>query len=158
RWDGMEPRDAGRSRWGWYAASFACFVAAMLSKTVACSLPVALAIMRLQQRRRIDLRFVISIVPMLAVGFLLALHTANLERENVGAAGPDFAFTAAQRLVIAARALAFYPLKLLIPWPLIFVYPRWNIERLDAAALWPMLGVAAAAGAALIACRREWRG
>jgi len=47
-----------------------------------------------------------------------------------------------QRLLLAGRAVWFYAAKLLVPWPLAFIYPRWE---LDAGALWQWIYPAAAA-------------
>src|SRR5207247_887010 len=47
---------------------------------------------------------------------------------HVGAAGREWNFSVAQRLLIATRALWFYAAKLLLPVNLTFIYPKWNID------------------------------
>jgi len=144
------PPDA--RRWRWYGLAFALFVLALLSKTVTCSLPAALILMRLWRREGLDARFLAPLAPLFLVGLVLALHTAHLERTQVGAEGAEFAFSALERVQIASRALLFYPQKLLCPWPLAFVYPRWELGGSLAYA--PVAIVLAVAAAALAAYRR----
>src|SRR5262249_16217628 len=118
-------RDRPRSEaFGWYGLSLVLFVLALLSKSVTCSLPAALILMHLWQRRKLTIVHALSVAPMFAIGLILALNTARIEREHVGAEGIDFAFTLAERLLIATRSLLFYPGKILGPWPIMFIYPR----------------------------------
>ena len=144
--------------WKWYAAAMVAFVAALLSKTVTCSLPAALILAMLFLRRPMNAARIAPLIPMFAVGLALALHTAHLERTSVGAVGSEFAFTFADRMLIATRALLFYPTKLLLPWPLIFIYPKWVIDPAVAAQWIPLAVVAAIAVAAIVAFARGHRG
>ena len=120
--------DGARPRWGWYAAALGLFVAAMLSKTTSAALPVVLVLIMLLKHRKIGLRGLVPLVPMLLIGVALGLHTAHLERIHVEAMGADFDFSVPERIVIASRALVFYPSKLLVPWNQSFIYPRWVID------------------------------
>jgi tetratricopeptide (TPR) repeat protein len=126
-----------------YALTIAAFVAALLAKTVAASLPVALALATLWRRGRLDKRDVLRLAPLLVVGAAMALVTVNLERGMVSVVGGEFDFAAWQRPLVAAGALLFYPWKIVWPFGLCFNYPRWNL----AADVLP-LGLAAAAVAA----------
>ncbi len=133
-----------------YLAASALFVAALLSKSVTCSLPAALLLV-LWWKKRLQWRRVVELLPWFALGLAMALLTAHLEKEHVGAAGAEWALSMAQRVLVAGRALWFYLGKLLWPWPLIFIYPRWTLNP----ALWwqwlfPALAVAAAAGLFLL--------
>jgi tetratricopeptide (TPR) repeat protein len=136
-----------------YAIATALFVLALLSKTVTCSLPAVLVLVRLWRRRPLDRRFLLALAPWFAIGLALALHTAHVERVQVGATGDDFDLAFAERLEVAARALLFYPTKLLVPLDLAFVYPRWSLGQSGWA--WP---VALVAGVAVAACVGWWRG
>jgi len=117
---------ADRTRFpaGAYALAAMLFLCALLTKSVTCTLPAALVLALLFRRERIDARRLAPLVPLFVLGVALALHTAWLEHAHVGAEGVEFAFTLPQRVLIASRALLFYPLKLLAPWPHLFVYPR----------------------------------
>jgi protein O-mannosyl-transferase len=147
-----EPRLIGR-RWLLYGAATLFFAAALFSKTVACSLPAAFLVVRWWKNGRITLRDVLIMVPWFALGALLAMTTAFLEKEHVGAQGKEWDLSLLDRVLIAGRALWFYAGKLLWPYPLIFIYPRW---RIDAFAWWQYFYPAAAV-ATLIALW-AWRG
>src|SRR6185436_17175298 len=112
----------------------------------------------LWQRRRITARRLASLLPFLLLGLLFAWNTARLERLHVGAAGPEFDFSFAERALIASRALLFYPQKLLLPWPLTFVYPRWELDASRATSYWPLAVELAMVAVAIVAWRRGARG
>src|SRR5206468_12461469 len=99
-------------------------------------------------------RTILPLLPMLAIGLGLGLLTAHLERRHVGAAGAEWNLSILDRLLIAGRALCFYPRKLLMPSGLSFIYPRW---RIDARSGWQYLFPLAAAAvvAALWLSRRR---
>jgi tetratricopeptide (TPR) repeat protein len=139
----------------WYAAALILFVAALLSKTVTCSLPAALLLVRWWKQGRLSSRDVLQLVPFFAVGMGLGLLTAYIERHDLGAQGTDWAFTFFERLLIAGRVLWFYAAKLLYPAKLTFIYPRWGI---DASQAWQWLFPAAAVAVilALWFLRRSW--
>lgn len=124
-----------RARWGLYLISLALFACAVLSKTVAGTLPAALALV-LWWKRKLTWRHAALLLPMLVFAAAMGRLTAWIEVHLVGAAGPRFAFSWADRCLIAGRALWFYAAKLAWPSPLIFIYPRWHI---DARAPWQYL-------------------
>jgi tetratricopeptide (TPR) repeat protein len=140
-WKNDQPR---RVRWRWYAIALLSFVLALLSKSVTCSLPLALVIVMLYLRKPLTVQRLAPLAPMLVIGLLLALHTAHLERANVGAVGPEFHFTFPHRLLIASHALLFYPYKIVAPWPLMFIYPRWELDPHSLMSYWAVIMVAAA--------------
>ncbi len=111
-----------------YAASLALFVCALLSKTVTCSLPAALLLVAWWKRGRIERADVRPLVPFFIAGLALGALTVWLEKANVGAAGPDWELSFAQRVLIAGRALWTYAGKLAWPAPLVFFYPRFDVD------------------------------
>ena len=119
--------DPGKRR-GPYAAAFCLFLLALLSKTVTATLPAAVLVVLWWRRGRVAWRDVVPLVPFVVAGAALGWHTGHLERVQVGARGPEFAFSVADRVLIAGRAVWFYAAKLAVPWPLSFVYPRWAID------------------------------
>jgi protein O-mannosyl-transferase len=140
-----------------YVLSLVLFLMAVLSKTVAAMLPAALLILAWWRRGTIDARRdVVPLLPFFAAGLAAGLLTAWVERTFIGAAGPAFHLSAAERVLVAGRALWFYAGKLLWPVPLIFNYPRWTV---DTTAWWQYLFPlgAAAAFAACWAIRRRTR-
>lgn len=120
----------------------ALFVAALLSKTVTCSLPVILLLVAWWRRGRVERQELVAAAPLLGVGLALALVTIWMERTHVGATGALFELSPWQRLLIAGRALWFYLATLIWPHPLSFVYPRWSV---DAGVWWQWIPPLAAA-------------
>jgi len=152
---GPPPPQIGAWSWAWYAVSLTCFLAALLSKTVVCSLPAVLILVYWWKRGRPTRREWAALIPMFIIGALLAWNTARLEKINVGARGASFDFTPVERILIAGRALWFYAGKLVWPHPLIFNYERWTI---DAGEPWQYLFPIAAVAVLLIllANVRKW--
>jgi len=129
----------------WYFIAFGLFLAALLSKTVTCSLPAALLLVVWWKRGRIGIGDVLPLLPFFVAGAGLGLLTSWLERTQVGATGPEWAFSFGDRCLIAGRALWFYAGELCWPANLTFIYPRWEI---NAGVWWQWLFPAAAAAAA----------
>jgi Flp pilus assembly protein TadD len=132
-----------RRRWGWYAVALVLFVAALLSKTVTCSLPAVLLLVMWWKKGRLDWRAVLPLAPFFLAGIGLGLTTAWLEKTHVGAIGADWSLTLADRCLVAGRALWFYASNLVFPTHLMFIYPRWTI---DAGVWWQWLFPVAVAG------------
>jgi tetratricopeptide (TPR) repeat protein len=143
-----------RSKGFAYALSLCLFTAALLSKTVTCSLPAVLLLMLWWKRGRVSAADVVPLLPFFAIGLGLAGITVWMEKTHVGAVGPEWALSPFQRIAIAGRALWFYLGKLLWPLRLSFVYPRWDVHSLAA---WQLVCPAAAlaCGAALFAARNR---
>lgn len=116
----------------YYVLSLFFFIFAMLSKTVACSLPVIILLI-LWWKGALNYTKIKQTIPFFVIGLLLGIMTAVLERHVVGADGSGFSFSLIERCLIAGRALFFYVSKIIWPSELIFIYPRWNI---DAGVLW----------------------
>lgn len=139
-------------------ATLGWFLFALLSKSVTCSLPAVLVLVHLYRRDRIDRARITALLPLFAVGLALGLHTAHVEKTHVGAVGADFGLDLLERSLIAAHAICFYLQKLVAPWPLVFIYPRWQIDPGDPVRYVPVALVFAAGTAAGIAWRRGHRG
>ena len=140
-----------RIDWNWYLGSIALFTAAMFSKTVACTFPAAALLIVYWKSGRIRWRDIRPTIPFFAIGIMLGIVTAVLERTHVKAVGPAFQFSIAQRLLIAGRALWFYAGKLAVPWPLAFIYARWNVSgHVPWQYLFPLAAVAAIAAVWLL--------
>jgi tetratricopeptide (TPR) repeat protein len=133
----------GARRWGWYVTSLMLFVGALFSKTVACSLPAALLLIYWWKTGKVQKKNVLPLLPFFCVGIALGLGTAWLEKTHVHAEGPEWALTFTQRCLIAGRALWFYASKLIWPYPLTFIYPRWTVDPRQA---WQWLFPVAAIG------------
>jgi tetratricopeptide (TPR) repeat protein len=145
----------GSRRRGLFAWAFALYGLALLTKSVTATLPAALLVVLWWRRGSLAWgRDVRPLVPWFAVGALSGLFTAWMEARFIGAEGADFSFGAAQRLLLAGRAAVFYARKLLWPADLMFVYPRWDPGREEAAGAACLLLCAAALAVLLVAARR----
>ncbi len=144
--------------WHLYLLSLGLFIAALLSKTVTCSLPAAVLLVLWWKKGRVPAREIGLLLPFFALGVGLGLHTAWVERHVVGARGVEWSLTLFDRSLVAGRVLWFYVGKLLWPVNLTFIYPRWEI---DPWVWWQPLFPIAAAGAVAVlwfARRRIGRG
>jgi Flp pilus assembly protein TadD len=145
-------------RGGGYWAALASFQFALWSKSVTATLPAALLLLLWWKRGRASRREVLELLPFFGLGAAWGLHTAWLEASHVGAFGEDWAFTWAERLLLAGRVPFFYLGKLLWPGELVFFYPRWQI---DASAAWQYAfpaGLAAAMALLWLGRRQVGRG
>ena len=145
--------NAGSMSWPW-----ALFLCALLSKTVAATLPVVILLVLLYRGKRVSRRDLLRLLPFFVLALGMGMVTVALEEEMVGVVGGEFEFGPLQRALIACRALLFYAGKLLFPWPLIFNYPRWNPDAGFLVWLGPVCAVLAAAGSMLFLWRRGRRG
>ena len=123
-----EPGGPNRLRWYWYLGALVLFMAALLSKTVTCSLPAALLLVCWWKKGRVQRGDILPLLPFFVLGVGLGLMTAWIEKYHVGAQGAEWSLTFGERCLIAGRALWFYAGKLVWPVHLTFIYPRWKIE------------------------------
>jgi tetratricopeptide (TPR) repeat protein len=110
--------------WRFYVLSLALFVCAMLSKTIAVTLPIALGLWHWYRRDRLNSRVLVGLLPFLFVGAgIAALHVYFFLRSQ-----PVSILPLVNRLLIAGQGIWFYIGKLLWPHPLMTIYPRWDIN------------------------------
>ncbi|MEC7584390.1 MAG: tetratricopeptide repeat protein [Planctomycetota bacterium] len=136
-----------------YGLALLAFLAALLSKTVAGSLPAALLLVVWWQDGRLRRREVLSTLPMFVMALGFGLLTAYLEQAHVKAAGEPWDLSITERVLVAGRAAWFYLAEWVWPFGLCFNYPRWE---LDTAAFWQYLFPVGALG--LIAALWWFRG
>ncbi|MFO1487944.1 MAG: tetratricopeptide repeat protein [Verrucomicrobiota bacterium] len=110
-----------------YGLAFFLYMAALLSKTITCSLPAALLLIIWWKSGTLRSRDFLAVAPMFMVGIVFSIGTVFLEQNHVGASGPEWLLSFAERVLIAGRALWFYIFKLIVPANLIFIYPRWQL-------------------------------
>jgi protein O-mannosyl-transferase len=119
---------AGPPPWRFYWLAITLFLCALLSKTVACSLPAILVLLIWWKRGRVERRDIGVLSPMFLLGITLGLMTVWLEKHHVNASGTEWSLSFLQRSLLAGRVLWFYAGKLLWPHPLVFIYPRWDVD------------------------------
>jgi tetratricopeptide (TPR) repeat protein len=112
--------------WQSYAISAGFFLLAMLAKSAVVLLPVAILVI-LWWKGRLSFSRILGTVPMLIISIALAWETSRLETDPsgpVGASGPAWQLSIAQRFLISGRDFWFYIGKLLLPIHQSFIYPR----------------------------------
>ncbi|MGA3269106.1 MAG: tetratricopeptide repeat protein [Verrucomicrobiota bacterium] len=130
--EGKSPAHPGASRFThhasrWYLLALVLFLCALLAKTTAFSLPAVFLLLAWWRRGRLQWQAdVLPTLPFFALSLSLCAVTGWMEKNHVGAQGPDFALSFAQRCLVAGRAFWFYLGQLLWPAHLCFVYPRWQ--------------------------------
>jgi tetratricopeptide (TPR) repeat protein len=142
--------------WKFYWLALAFYLCALASKTATVGLPGVILLLAWWKRGRFVMKDGILLVPFLALGLGMALITISIEHRLmlIGANAEEWDFSLAQRCLIAGRALWFYLGKLFWPHPLMFVYPRWELET----APWPGYVAVATAVAGFLWLWRNRRG
>ena len=143
-------------RWKWELLSLALFAAAVLSKSVTCTLPVSYLLISTWMNGRADPRTIRRLLPFVVVGSVVGLFTLHMEHDVIGALSKVCDFNALQRFVLAGRCVWFYLWKLIYPAPLLFIYPRWTISSTQLSGyLYPLSGVGLAV---ILAFGKRWWG
>jgi len=145
----LEPR-----RRLFYALALVLFACALLSKTVTSTLPAVLLLLLWWKRDRIAWKDVWPLVPFFVLGLGFGQYTAWLEKHHVGAVGEEWNLTLPGKLIVAGRALWFYPAKILWPAKLTFIYPRWEVDPANVLQYLYLLAALAVVGGLLIFRRR----
>jgi len=105
------------------------FLGALLAKATTITLPAVLLVLGWWKRGRLRWREdVLPTVPFFSLAIGLGLVTVWVERYHLGAKGPEWAHSFAERCLLAGRAPWHYAAKLLWPANLCFVYPRWHLD------------------------------
>jgi tetratricopeptide (TPR) repeat protein len=139
----------------WFVLSLFFFILATLSKPSVVMLPVILGLCVWWRTGRIYWRDIAALVLFVLISALASVWTILEQKFHAGAIGVEWAQTWPERLIIAGRAIWFYMVKLAWPYPLIFIYPRWEINSSQLIAYLPL--VAALAGLlALWLIRAKW--
>jgi len=129
--------------WRFYWLALIFYLLALCSKATACTLPAALFLILWLQKRRIDSRRVLQIVPFIVLGLAMGLITIWWERYHQFTLGPMFALAPLERLIVATHAAWFYLSKLFWPANLTFIYPQWTVDPKDPFSyIWLIAGIA----------------
>ena len=126
-----------------FALSLLFFLLATLSKPSVVMLPFVLALCVWWMRGRIRWRDTLAFAPFALISVVASAWTIWEQKFHARAVGPDWVQTFPERLIIAGKAVCFYLGKLVWPHPLIFIYPRWNIDSSTVIAYLPLLAVIA---------------
>jgi tetratricopeptide (TPR) repeat protein len=141
----------------WYALALLCGMAALLSKPSTVVLPLALLLCVWWERgrwRRID---VLRVIPFFALSLGMSALTVIEQRGQIlrDETTPS-KLAAAERLIVAGKAVWFYAFKLLWPVRLTFVYPHWDVKP-DSFLSWlPLVALVAVAAFLWVRRRQPW--
>ncbi|HTA30506.1 MAG TPA: tetratricopeptide repeat protein, partial [Candidatus Cybelea sp.] len=154
---GGELPQQNHGRWKFYLIALFLYLCALWSKTVTLGLPAVILVLAWWKRRRVTWRSALLLTPFVALGLLFGLITNSIEHQYIVQAAnvEEWHFSMGQRCLIAGRALWFYLGKLVWPHPLVFVYPRWNVET-ESWPGWLALVTGAAGGFVLWHKRNTW--
>jgi tetratricopeptide (TPR) repeat protein len=145
-------------RWTNYGAALLLFACALLAKSSTCMLPLGLPLLTWLRRGTVSRREIFLLSPFIPVSAMAGGLYWWVERNYDNPFGPDFEFGWVERCLIAGRAVWFYLWKLVVPFPLMPIYPRWVP---DTGAWWQYLfplGVVAVLGGLWAWNRRVGRG
>src|SRR5258705_9371382 len=126
-----------------FALSLLSFLLATLSKPSVVMLPFVLALCVWWMRGKIRWRDTLALAPFALISVVASAWTIWEQKFHAGAVGPDWEQTFPERLIIAGKAIWFYLGKLLWPHPLIFIYPRWDVDSSKVVAYLPLLAAIA---------------
>ena len=116
-----------KRRWGWYGLSLAAFVLALLSKTAVVMLPVVVLGLVWWLHRRVRLRDVLCSVPFFVLSLVMGLVNISFEYyRSMGGHLRTVGFPF--RLATAGWAPWFYLHKALLPFNLMVIYPKWEVN------------------------------
>ncbi len=138
-WQLNKPAGDAHPSFKFYFIAFALFLCALLSKTATIGLPIIIGLLIWWKRGTVLRRDFALLLPFLVVGGGLALITMSLEKHHLGATGPEWNFSLAERFIIAGRAFWFYLGKLFWPHPLMFMYPQWTLHPKQVLAYVPLV-------------------
>ena len=123
----LQSRDRKRNLIFYWLTIF-FFVAAITSKPSTVMLPVVLALCLWWREGEIKQRDLRLLLPFVLVSLLASGWTIWEQKFHSHATGAEWVQTPLQRVPISADAIWFYLLKLIWPHPLIFIYPRWDVD------------------------------
>jgi tetratricopeptide (TPR) repeat protein len=140
--------------WKFYWLALGLYLCALWAKTSTVALPVVILLLLWWKRSRIDKTVISQVIPFFIVGLIMGLITMHGE-VLIGVNGAEWKLSWLERCLIASRNLWFYLGKLVWPWPLMFIYPRWVINVSRPADYIPLVG-AVLAFVALWRWRNGW--
>jgi len=108
-----------------YALAIAFFMGAMLSKSVAVTLPFALALVIWWKRNPARARDFTPLVPFMLLALFVALLDVSFVRSH---SSYSSGMNMIEKILVASRGVFFYLLDNFAPAGLVQIYPRWMIN------------------------------
>ncbi|HUO09997.1 MAG TPA: tetratricopeptide repeat protein [Phycisphaerae bacterium] len=110
-----------------YILSLLLFLAALLSKTVTCTLPAALFLILLWKKPKRSPRTFLPLIPFFILGLGLAFFTTRQEAHVVQTGQVQIHLSLWQRTMVAGLDVFYYLRTLLFPYPLVPIPPKWDV-------------------------------
>ncbi|MBM3954292.1 MAG: tetratricopeptide repeat protein [Planctomycetes bacterium] len=146
--DRVTGADGATARLGWwvdYAISLVCFLMAMFAKTSVVMLPPTLLLYVWWKRNWIGLADLVRTAPYFLISLVYGLITIYFQHGRAIGAETILVGGFWSRLAMASLAVPFYLGKVFLPYGLMPIYPRWEI---DVPKLWHFLPLPVFAGLA----------
>ncbi|MBF0287159.1 MAG: tetratricopeptide repeat protein [SAR324 cluster bacterium] len=130
---------AKNNNWKWYGTALLLFLCALLSKTSVVMLPVILVILRLLFRLRFTVKDCWMLLPFFLLSLVMGYVRVWFELHAFDAITSTGTFL--EKILTAIHVPFFYFTKLLFPYPLIFTYPKWEIDSSLASVYVPIVSL-----------------
>lgn len=114
--------------WRWYAMAVVLFAAALLAKASTVVLPAVLLLYWWWRRALWNRRNVAAVIPLLILAAVMSAVTIWYEPQYAAATGVEHPARLWERFARAGWIIAFYAGKSLVPYNLMFFYPRWSVD------------------------------
>jgi tetratricopeptide (TPR) repeat protein len=136
-----------------YTLAMVCAIAAVLTDRIGDVLPFVLLVLLWWKRGRLSRLEWQRLTPFLLIGVLGSVATIYSAVTSNDPSGPGGGFPLISRISAAGEAVWFYAAKIVWPYPLLFVYSRWDIQP-----GWQIIFAMAilALAAALWMLRKKW--
>ncbi|MBF0279939.1 MAG: tetratricopeptide repeat protein [SAR324 cluster bacterium] len=128
----------------WYGLTILLFLGAVLSKTSSIMLPVLFLFCRLYLRSSWKKTDFFHLLPFFLAALGFGIFRIWVETHTYGAQGSLYTLSFLERLLIAGHIPFFYIEKLLFPFPLIFTYPKWQVDPAQILFYLPLLSLGVA--------------
>ncbi|MBF0280100.1 MAG: tetratricopeptide repeat protein [SAR324 cluster bacterium] len=135
-----------KRQWSWYFLTLGLFICALFSKASTTMLPVIFIFCRLWLGRSWNQSHYWSLVPFFILSLGNAYSRIWFELNSFGASAGEFSRSFIERLLSAGIIPFFYLKKIIIPYPLSFIYPKWEIDSGDVSHYLPLLSLVLIAG------------
>ncbi len=129
-----------RAHWGWFVGALFFFFSALLSKTSTIMLPILLIVVQVWQFPQQKLRWK-EVLPFVAIAIIMGTFRIWFEVNAFGATGASYDRSLIERLITAAHVPFFYISKWIVPYPLVFTYPKWNFDFASLTTYLPLLSL-----------------
>ena len=147
------------SGWQRYSLSLALLLAALLSKSIAVTLPVALLLLHWWREGQVTWRHAALIAPHFVMTLGVTLADLAFYRDRMGDTFDySLEYSLVERTLIAARALWIYAYQLAWPAHLPVFYSRWEVHSGDILGWLALVALVAVGTALWLARRRIGRG